>query len=140
MAAEKRADRFALVDASVVPHDDDVPAQMTQEMAQETANLAVMDVLGVQLVEKTESFALGAERNGGDHRDALVRVVVRNNGRLATRPPALAHGWDQEEARFVGEDKMGAQPRSVFFILGHSLRFHCSMACSSRSMARLTGF
>lgn len=43
---------------------------------------------------------------------------MSDDRRLAARRPGPSHRRNQQEARLVGEDKMGAQPRSAFFTLG----------------------
>jgi hypothetical protein len=67
-----------------------------------------------------------------------VHMAVKR--RLAAGAPGLAHGRDQQEARFVEEKQMGSQPCGVFFTRGQSVRFQRSMASSSRSRARRSGF
>jgi hypothetical protein len=69
-----------------------------------------------------------------------VTVAMAQLRRLAAGRPGAAHGGDQEEARFVREDKVGAQPRGVFFTRGQTSRFQRSIARSSRSRARRSGF
>ncbi len=58
---------------------------------------------------------------------------------LTHRAPGLPDRRDQEEARFVGKDEMGAQPCGVFFTRGQPARFQAAMAASSRSTARRSG-
>jgi hypothetical protein len=43
-----------------------------------------------------------------------MAVAVVNDWRLTAGRPGLAEGGDQQEARFVGEDDVGTQPRNVF--------------------------
>lgn len=59
---KKGADRLTFVDSAVVPDDDDVSAQVAQEMTQEAADFFAMDVLLMHVEEKPDSFALGADR------------------------------------------------------------------------------
>lgn len=133
-------DRLAFVYAGVVPDDDERAAEVLQQVAQESTDLGVFNVSFLQGVVQTEPLALGTDRQARYDRDAMANLMMVNVRRLAARRPCLANRRDQEEARFVDEYDVGAQPRSVFFILGHSLRFHCSMACSSRWRARRSGF
>ena len=125
---------------SIVQYDDDMSAQMPQEIAKKHAHLVAADVHGVEVTVEAETATLGAERDTRDGRNPVVTVAVTVDRCLTTRTPCLAHGWNQQEARFVNEDNMGAQPFGVFFTRGHTVRFHSAIRSSSRSMARRSGF
>ena len=131
---------FSFVNAGVVPDHDDVPAEVAQQVPEEFADLAVPDVRRVALEVQADAPTPGCHGDARDHGDAIVPVAMMNDGRLAARSPGLSHRGDQEEARLVDEDDVGTQPRSVFFTRGQSLRFQRSMASSSRSKARRSGF
>jgi hypothetical protein len=76
-----------------------------------------------------------------DDRDLVAApLAMTMDGSLALRRPGLDDIGNQEEARFISKDYMGTQPRSVFFIRGQSFCFQRSIACSSRSSARRSGF
>jgi hypothetical protein len=134
------ANPISLVNAGVVPDHDDVAAEMAEEMSQEGTHLAMPDVVLVRLEVEPDASAVRCDTDAGDHGDSIVTVAVPHHGRMSTRGPGLANRWNQEEARLVGEDDMGTQPRSVFFTRGHSFLFHCSIASSSRFSARRSGF
>jgi len=140
MPTAQLANRLALVRAPVVPDHNHGARQMAQQMAQEVADLGLLDVFFMQLIKQTDVLALGTDREAADHRNALVLLMMAHHGRLAARRPSFAHRGDQEEPRLVEEDKIGAQPLGVFFIRGHCVRFHSSMAASLRSRARFSGF
>lgn len=131
---------FSFVNAGVVPDHDDVPAEVAQQVPEELADLVVPDVLGVALEVQADAPTPGCKGDARDHGDAIVPVAMMKDGRLAARSPGLSHRGDQEEARLVDEDDVGTQPRSVFFTLGQVRRFQRSMASSSRSSARRSGF
>ncbi len=82
----------------------------------------------------------GADRDRGDDRDSIAAIDVADDRRPTQRGPCLRDRRRQEEARFVGEDEVGSQPRGVFFSRGHSCRTNRRMAVSSRSRARFCGF
>lgn len=109
-------------------------------MTQEFTDLGLFDILFVKMAIQSEVPSLRAYRYAGDSRDFVVAVTVAVDRGLASGCPRLAHIRDQQEPRFVDEDYMGTQPRSVFFIRGQSRRFQRSIASSSRSMARRSGF
>ena len=106
--------RAGLVNLSIVQYDDDMSAQMPQEIAKKHAHLVAADVHGVEVTVEAETATLGAERDTRDGRNPVVTVAVTVDRCLTTRTPCLAHGWNQQEARFVNEDNMGAQPFGVW--------------------------
>ncbi len=133
-------DPFSFVNARVVPDDEDVPAKVTQQVAEKFAHLIVADVLGVTAEVQADAPAPGSHGEARDHGDAIMPVAMMKEGGLAARSPGLSHRGNQEEARLVDEDDVGTQPRSVFFRRGQFLRFQRSMTSSFRSSARRSGF
>jgi len=131
---------FSFVNAGVVPNHDDVSAEVAQQVPEELADLVVPDVLGVALKVQADALTPGSQGDARDHGDAIMPVAMMNDGRLAAGSPGLSYRRDQEEARLVDEDDVGTQPRSVFSTLGQVRRFQRSMASSSRSSARRSGF
>ena len=133
-------DRVSLVDRAAIPEQDDGSSEMAEQMAQEGADLGVLDVLRVEAVVQTETTAAGTHGDARDHGDPIVPLVVVKKRGLSARRPGLADTRNQEEARLVDEDEMGTQPRGFFLMRGHSSRFHRSIASSFRSKARRSGF
>lgn len=138
--AAERADGITAVNLPIVPDDDHWSAQVAQQVSQEGTDLLMLDVLGMEAPIEPQPLAPRAHRHAGDDRDLVAAIAMPDDRRLATRGPGPAHGRNQQEARLVDEDEMGAQPRSVFFTRGHFTRFQRSMAASSRSSARVSGF
>jgi len=130
----------SLVDARVVPDNEDVPAKVVQEIPEEFADLVVLDVFSVALKVQADAPTLGSNGDARNHGDAIMSVAMTEKGRLSARSPSLSHRGNQEEARLVDEDDVGPQPRSVFFTRGHFVRFQRSMTSSFRSRARRSGF
>ncbi len=131
---------FSFVNGCVVPDDEDVPAKVAQQVAEEFADLVVSDVLRVAPEVQANAPTLGSNGDARDHGDAIMPVAMMNEGRLSARSPGLSHRGNQEEARLVDEDDVGTQPRSVFFTRGQFVRFQRSMTSSFRSSARRSGF
>ena len=131
---------LALVDAEVVPDQDDVPAQVPQQMAEERDGFDLADVVVVSLVVQADPTARRADRDAGDHRDTIVSLRVPEDRRLAARRPGAHHGRREHEAGLVHEDEVGLQSESPLFTRGHRVRFQRAMAASSRSRARRSGF
>ncbi len=134
------ADGITAVNLAVVPDDDHGPAQVAQQVPKKVTYLCVLDVLGMEAPIEAHAPAPRADRDAGDDRNLVPSIAMPDDRRLAARRPGPPHGRNQQEARFVDEDEMGAQPRSVFFTRGQASRFHCSMAASSRLRARVSGF
>lgn len=139
-AGTQRPDGRPFVDAAIVPEHDDRPAQVTEEMAEKLTDLGLVDIRPMQAVVESEVSAARTDREAGNHREPIVPLPETQQRGVAPRRPRLAHTGDQEEARFVDEDEVGAQPRSVFFTRGQSRRFHSLMRASSRWRARVSGF
>ena len=138
-AAEELRHRLPAMNAAIVEQHDEVAGDLAQEVAEEGRDLVALDVvLGPLAVEGTMA-APGADGDARDGRDAIVRVPVAQDRRLPHRPPRLPDRGDQEEARFVDEEEMGAQPGGVVFPRGQPARFHAAMAASLRSRARRFG-
>lgn len=133
-------DEQAAVDPPVVPEHDDRAAQVAEQLAQEGADRRLADVRRVQPVVEAEAAAAGADRHGGDHGEPVMPLPEAQQRRLPPWGPGLSDTGDQQEARLVEEDEVGAQPCSVFFTRGQSRRFHAMMRASSRCRARVSGF
>lgn len=133
-------ERSRSMDLGVVQEDDDMAAQVPEEIAKEETDLLAVDVHRVQVTIEAETLSPRTHRDGRDRRNAVVAVDVSVDRRLAARAPGFLHGRDQQEARFVGKNEVGAQPCGVFFTRGHTLRFHSAIRSSSRSTARRSGF
>ncbi len=114
VAAAQLSHRRPLVDRGVVQEHDDVAAQVTQEMAEEGADVGLADVVTVAAEVEPHAVAHGADRKPGDDREAIVSVAVVDAGRLAAGGPGPAEGRNQEEARFVDEDQVRPPARCVF--------------------------
>ena len=134
------ANSLTLVDARVVPDEDHVTTKVPKKMTEKTADFVVADVLRMDLEIQAHPPALRRDADSRDDGEAIMPVAVANDRRLTARCPGLAEGGNQEEARLVGEDDMGTQPRSVFFTRGQSFCFQRFTRSSSRSRARRSGF
>lgn len=129
-----------VVDRGTVPNDDDLAAQMFEQVPKKVVYLIARDILRMKPEVEPEPPAFWTDRQTADDRDPGVVVAVVDDRSLTYQRPGTPDGWNQHEAGFVGEDDVRTQPRSVFFTRGQSLRFHCSIRASSRSSARLSGF
>jgi hypothetical protein len=138
-AAEPRQVR-ALVDRAVVPDHDDVAAQVVEHVPQEVGCVGSLDVAGLHAPEQPQALTHRTDSDGRVDREPVAPIAMMQPRRLSTGRPGLADGGDQQKARFIGEDQPGSQPRGVFFTRGQVVRFQRSIAASSRSSARRSGF
>ena len=137
----KLLDGVSLVGGGVVQQHDHRAVQVAQQFAQEAADLLLADVVEEKQIIETQSMPPRAEGNAGDDTDLVSpSLAVTMNGCLPLRRPGPHHVGDEQKARFVGKDYVGAQPRSVFFMRGHSFCFQRAISSSSRSRARRSGF
>ena len=121
--------------------NDEWAAQLPQQLTQKRTDLFLCDVVIEEQVIQTQTVPLGAQRDSGNHRNFVAATLAMMlNGSRAPRRPSLDHQRSQQKARFIGKYYVGAQPRGVFFTRGQSFRFQRSMAFSSRSKARRSGF
>lgn len=137
---EQFADRLATVDFAVVQQNDQMSADLAQQMAQEPGDLFALNVVLVELAVKRTVKTPRTDRDTGDGRYTVMTLPVTNDRCLSDRAPGLADSRNQQEARFVDKDDVGRQPCGVFFTAGQTVRFQSAMAVSSRSMARRSGF
>jgi len=97
-AAADFPNSVSFVNAGIVPDDDDVPAEVAQQVAEEFADLAVPDVVRVALEVQADAPTPGSNADPRDHGDAIMPVAMMNDGCLTPRSPGLSHRRDQEEA------------------------------------------
>ena len=124
----------------VIQKRDEVPAEVTQHLAQECHHFILANVVPEEEAKEPEAIARWAHRDARDHRDTVVGEAVADQRGAAHRRPCPLDRRGEQKARFIDEDQVGAQPRAVFFILFQSVTFHFWMAASLRSKARRSGF
>ena len=114
IAVAELSDRFSLMGASIVPQDDHLSSQVTQEVEQEVTGLRLLDILRVALKVEAQVMTLGTDGYPRDDGDLVAAVMMALDRGLATWRPSLAHWWDQEKSGLVDEDEVGSQPGGVF--------------------------
>ena len=128
------------MNTGIVPDDDDMPAKVTEKMAEKSSNIATDNICFEKAGVETKPSLFWADRQGRDNRDAVVTIPVMNDGRASAWCPCLANGRNDQKAGFVYKDDVRAQPRGVFFTRGQSSSFHLFTLSSLRSIARRSGF
>lgn len=89
------------MDRATVPEQDDVPAEMTQEQAQEDRYLAMGDVVGVEVRIEPAPVTFRADRHGRNGGDSVVSVAMTNYRGVPARRPGAADGRDEQKAGFA---------------------------------------
>ena len=140
MTGLQRTDGIAAVDRAVVPDHDHGTAKMSEQVAQEGADLRLPDVMSKELEVEAIASPARAHRNAGDRGDAIPALAMAKQRRLPSWRPRSAHARRQDEPRFVDEDEVGAQPRGFFLISRQVFFFQSAMRSSLRSRARRSGF
>ena len=120
---------------AVIQKDDQMAGYLMQQMAEAHRHFFALDVVFIQLAVKRTMKAFRTDGDAGDGGNAIVTILMMNNGCFPNRAPRFANRGNQEEARFVNKDEMGRQPCGVFFTRGQTDRFHSAMTASFRSMA-----
>jgi hypothetical protein len=108
MAALDFCQWFSMVSLRIVQDGDHRVTQVAQQIPQEYANLIVSNIVEVELVEKSQALALGADGDSRDDGDLVPAVTVPVHGSPASRRPGLDHMGDQQESGLFGKDDVGA--------------------------------
>lgn len=139
-ACEKFSHRFAVVDCAVVQQNDQMAADLEQQITEECQNFVSLNVALIQLAVQFTMEPLGADGNAGNGGNPIMTIPITQKGCLPHRTPCFSDRGDQEKSGFVDKHYMGCQPCGVFFTHGQTVRFHSAMAASLRSTARPSGF
>jgi len=116
MTLEKTIEGRAAMNASAIPEQNNVTAQMTQQQLEEGSDLEMANVGEVEVAVKTEALPARADGHGGDGRDLVVLLSVIKERRPSARRPGSAHRRDQHEAALVEKSQVRAQPADFFLI------------------------
>ena len=124
-----------------IPYECHRRPQMPRELFTEGQHgLSIEVFLDEQLERPADGAPLGADAEGGDHRDlSAVTADVPEDRRAAARPPRSSHHGQQKQPAFVDEDQPCAQALGFFLMRGQSCLTQRRIPSSSRSQARRTG-
>jgi len=131
--APLRADKFGYqarpMRRQSVPHHQQLPRQMTQQVAEEVHHLRGADGGGIEPEVKVPP---GDSGRGRQH--LPVEVILQHRSLPARRPgPHPMRPFAQ--SAFVDEDDGAPLAERFFLICGQRYFCHCRIACSSRSSA-----
>jgi len=93
-ACQELLHRVSPVDVAVVQQDDQMPAEVAQEMAQEDGHFFALDGVLVEVAVQGTMEPLGTDGDAGDGGDSIVTLAVPDDGRLADGTPGLADRRD----------------------------------------------
>src|SRR3984893_8446874 len=94
----------------------------------------------VEVNIESQALALRAHRYHRNGRDLVPPVAVVDKRRLAAWSPGAADIGNQQKAAFIQKNQVRLQAPGFFLRAGQRRCFHSSMAASSRSTARRSGF
>ena len=124
-----------------VPNEHHPRAQMPIELFGEGEDgLGIEVLLDEQLKIQTDSPAVRADAQGGDHRDLPAMTAdVPEHRSPSSGTPRAPHHRQEEQPAFVDEDQPCAQAVGFFLMRGQSSLIQRRIPSSSRSQARRTG-
>lgn len=122
------------VDGGPVPDDEQAAGHMALEVVEELNDLRALDTA----LKKPEVAV--PKRDAGDRREIVPAEWVEKQRRLALGRPSPHAVRLLGQPALVDEDNGAPFGLGFLFSASHVLRFQRAMACSSRSMARPTGF
>lgn len=95
---------------SSVPEQNDVPADVTQEVSKELDDLWRTYVLvRVELAIQPQASSLGRDRESRDGRDFCPIARRRENGRLSPRSPCATDRRNEQESALIKEARVGSK-------------------------------
>jgi len=135
------ADVRGAVRIGSVPHEHHPGTQMPIELFGERKDGVGIEVLlDEQLKIQTDSPAVRADAQGGDHRDlpTMTADVPEHRG-PSSGTPCAPHDGQEEQPGFVDEDQPRVQAVGFFLMRGQSCLIQRRIPSASRSHARRTG-
>src|SRR6478672_3099770 len=131
---EPLPERAALVGTDAIPHDQQWLANVPEQCGQKLNDLRGTD----RAVEEAKIEAPPAQAR--DCRHLLPGEALLDDRRLSSQSPSTGDWTLLGQSRLVYEDDGPSLASGLFFSAGHCLRFHCTIACSSRCSALRSGF
>jgi hypothetical protein len=114
MAATDLGDGGAVMDRPLVPDQDDMAAEMAQQIPQEDGDLDMGEIVGMHVEREAQVLPARADGEGGDRRHLIAPIPVVNQRGLAARGPRAPYGRNQLEARFIGKYEVCVQSADFF--------------------------
>ncbi len=106
----------AAMDRAPIPQQDNRAPQVPKQVLEEGADIQSREIAGAQREREGQPFSLGRDGQRTDRGDPMLLGDVAYDGGTALRRPRAGYGGDEQEARFIEEDQMGATSLSVFYM------------------------
>jgi hypothetical protein len=114
LSSKKSSNLGAGVNPATIPEEYDRTLDLPKEMAQEEHDLALGDVLAMQVKAKTDALPSVTHGHRRDCRNPVVPVAVPDERCLTARRPSPSHVRDQKKAAFVQENQV--RPKALRFL------------------------
>lgn len=141
--AQERHNGLGPMGPEPVPDEHDgMRIELLAKLAQERDDQYGVDIgIGVEAKVQLHAVPCRGDTQRGDDGDLPMRTgaLVKDRG-LAAGTPTAPHQRRHQNPRFVEENEIGLQTRSVFFTRGQSSLTQRWISRSSRSIARRLGF
>lgn len=111
------------VDETFIPNQDNMPAQMAQQIPQERDDFPAGDIVSMKTDIQTQTAAARGYGDTPDGRNFITAVAVTQDWRTALGGPRFPDIWYEQETTFVQKDDMRVK-LSGFFLYG-------AMSCAS---------
>ena len=115
-AIEKGRDHGTPVRLRAIPHQDHGSAEMAGKLLDEEQHgRGIEGRVDEQLKIQADRLAVGADTEGGDHRDLLpVAATLPEHGRVPAPAPGASHYGQQEQPALVDEHQPSVQSAGFF--------------------------
>jgi len=140
VAATQLPNRFALVDRGIVEDRDDLASQVSQQVAEEVADVGVADIVAMATEVESHPPAPGADREPGDDGQTIVAVAVVDPGVCPQGAQVRRSVGIRRNPDSSTKTRCARQRVALFSTCGQRVRFQRAMCSSSRSSARRSGF
>jgi len=112
---QENFDVCPFVDRPTVPDQNNMPAQMMQQMPQKSNDFRSGDVMGMKTDIKTQVLTTRRYGETSDDRDPITPVAMTKDRCAARRCPSFTNVRYEQKPAFVQKGKMG--PKSLGFFL-----------------------
>jgi hypothetical protein len=114
MVSDPLLDLAAAMDCSPIPQQDHGSPKVPEQVLKERSDIQSREIARAKLKVKGQPSSLGRDRQGADRRDPVLFVEIVHQGCFAFWGPGAGHVGDEQEARFIEEEQMGAKLVGVF--------------------------
>lgn len=132
--------RRGAVDGVPIPDQDHLATEVSMHLREKPNHVVRPNIVRQQLKVQLQGMPLGRNGNGRDRRKPIVPIPSVLDRRLPGRGPRSAPDRLHHEPAFVEKHDASLLCGPPFLIRGQSFRRKASMAASSRSRARCSGF